>query len=331
MVSIFVSYFPSVISKFPQKVPLEKVISDFKSGLYAYNVKHVRSMLRSYGDKAYRNAKRGLPAIAFCGVFSGGHRAENLVHYNGLLVFDIDHLSESEMFDIRQKMSGDDYILSFWESPSGSGFKGLIKLSFLNVSVDVLLKECYKKAFVMVSEYFFSKYGINIDKSCSDYTRLCYVCWDEHLYFNNYSLTFDIDCSKVEHCEKEAKRNESSADRVRGEFKLVNIKGRNSSRSRKIIASIIKYLSKRNLSITCSYDEWLRVGFAIANTFNYDLGLKYFLELSRLDKNKFNELQCIEKLQECYKHGNCEISLGTIIKMAQEKGYVYEKGSSEDS
>ena len=71
-----------------------------------------------------------------------------------------------------------------------------------------------------------------------------------------------------------------------------------------------------------------RYGFA--NTFNFDLGLKYFVSLSQLDKGKFNENECKEKLLECYTSGYGEVTIGSIIEMAREKGFIY-KGSSEGS
>ena len=43
---------------------------------------------------------------------------------------------------------------------------------------------------------------------------------------------------------------------------------------------------KKDISEIKNYDEWLRVGFAIASTFNYDIGIKYYLKLSKLDPDK---------------------------------------------
>ena len=60
------------------------------------------------------------------------------------------------------------------------------------------------------------------------------------------------------------------------------------------------------------------------------MGLKYYLQLSSLDRDKFNEGECANKLVECYKSGTGEVTFGTIVDMARKKGYIV-KGSSEGS
>lgn len=313
---------------------LDKVMHDFKDGKYATQISKVREVLKAYGAEAYKEAKKGLPAIAFCGEFSGGHAKQNLIQYNNLLVFDIDHLSDEEMKTVRNQLANEIKVMAFWVSPSGNGFKGLVKVVFQNAPDSISLDDCYKKAFIEITSLFVQKYGIQLDVACSDYSRICYVCWDEHLMFREDSEALLVDCDGLIHREKKSLPRTKTFDE-RGSaylqsFVPVNVKGKNAQRSRIIVGSIIKYLTKRNLSITSTYDEWLRVGFAIASTFNYDLGLKYYLELCRLDKEKHDEEKSIEKLQECYMNGSGEITLGTIIEMARNKGYIY-KGSSEDS
>lgn len=334
MVPIIVSYFSSPKSSIAVPVVLDKVMHDFKYGKYARQIIKVREVLKVYGDEAYKEAKKNLPAIAFCGEFSGGHAKQNLIRYNNLLVFDIDHLSDEEMKTVGNQLANENKVMAFWVSPSGNGFKGLIKVVFQNVPDSTSLDDCYKKAFIDITTLFVQKYGIQLDVACSDYSRICYVCWDEQLLFREEGEALLVDCSGLVHREKKSLPRMKTLDGKESaslqSFVPVNIKGKNAQRSRIIVSSIIKFLTKRNLSITSTYNEWLRVGFAIASTFNYDLGVKYYLELCRLDKEKHDEEKSIEKLQECYMTGSGEITLGTIIEMARNKGYIY-KGSSGDS
>lgn len=324
-----VTYFSTQRSEMVQPVKLGLVLQAFRSGKYAKSIAHVREILTKEGEDAYKLAKRSLPAIAFCGEFSGGHAKENLVRYNGLLVFDIDHLSTDEMALAYSGLANNKFIYAFWISPSGNGYKGLIKISYLDVPEKLSLDACYKKAFSDVTEFFWSEFGIKLDTNCSDFSRICYVCWDEHLYVNEEADLFVVSCAGVS--EEDVKRNTKNANPAgerpinakmkAGVFKPVNVAGKNAQHDRDVVSSILKYLSKRDLSITHTYDEWLRVGFAIANTFNYDLGLKYFLAFSKLDKGLYDEAACIEKLQECYMNGRGEVTLGTIVEMARSKGY----------
>ena len=323
-----VTYYSSHKSKTVRIVKLESVLSDFKNGKYADKITEVRTVLEQQGDQKYRDAKKTLPAVAFCGEFVGGHAKDNLKRHNNLLVIDIDHLSREEMRTVYNKMASDKCILAFWVSPSGNGYKGLLRINYKDIPESISLDLCYKKAFADVSDYLMERYGIQLDTNCSDFSRICYVCSDENLYVNEKAAPFDVDCSGITSQEKKEvspsypSRRENSLI-----FKPVNIPGKNSQHDRNVISSILKYLTKRNLSITYSYDDWLRVGFAIANTFNYDIGVKYYIAFSKLDTDKFDEAKCIEKLQECYMSGRGEITLGTIVEMARSKGY---KGSSED-
>lgn len=325
-----VTFFPSITSGHTIHKKMSEVISDFSSNKYKEKILYLRNTLIINGEELYRKKKSLLPAVAFCGEFSGGHARNNIVRHNNLLVFDIDHLKEEEMVPLKQKMMGCNYITSLWTSPSGNGYKGIIQLDYQNVPMELELELKYRHAFRVIYEYFLKELQIELDKNCKDFTRLCYVCWDEDLYFNKNAEQFVIDCSEINSLKSSRKTDKikdvavSSTDK---HFKYENVKGKNSNRSREIVASIIRYLSKRNLSITNSYDDWIIVGFAIANTFNYDLGLKYFLEFSKMDKGKYNEFESIKKLQNCYNTGRGDVGIGTIIDMAQKKGYKI-KGSS---
>lgn len=84
-----VSFFPSHRSKNPKSVQLEHVLSAFKEGYFAEAISKVRAVLEQEGEPKYKEAKKSLPAIAFCGEFSGGHGKDHLVKYNNLLVFDM--------------------------------------------------------------------------------------------------------------------------------------------------------------------------------------------------------------------------------------------------
>lgn len=324
-----VTYFSTHNSRFIRPIKLEQVLLDFRSGVYADRIIHVRSVLANEGEQKYKKAKKTLPAIAFCGEFARGHAKENLVRYNNLLVFDIDHLTAEEMQRYYDRLSEDEFVYAFWVSPSGNGYKGLMKIDYQNIPEAISLDACYKKAFKDVTDYFANHLRITIDTNCSDFSRICYVCWDERLFINEQAIPFATDCKRVTEEDKKKKtvKRLGGTKAKKVVFKPVNVAGKNTQHARDVISSILKYLSKRNLSVTESYADWLRVGFAIANTFNYDLGVKYFLALSKLDKDKYNETDCIEKLQECYLNGKGDVTLGTIVEMARSKGY---KGSSGD-
>ena len=64
---------------------------------------------------------------------------------------------------------------------------------------------------------------------------------------------------------------------------------------------------------------------AIANSFTYDVGEKYFLKLSSLDKGKYSEINCKNFLLNCYETRSGVLSLSTIVYFANEKDYKTKK------
>lgn len=327
-----VTYFDSKFSKVARHVVLQQVLADFRSGKYADRIAYVRSVLEQRGEDDYREAKKQLPVISFCGEFKDGHGKVNLVRHNFLLIFDVDHLTADAMIKAAEQFRADSHILAYWVSPSGNGFKGLIRLDYQNVPATAYLNECYNKAFEDAEAYFSSQFQLTLDPNCSDFSRLCFVCCDANLYINEQAVPFEVDCSQVPLPEQKKTRKttiRTKSAQPLSTYRPANVKGKNAQHSRDVVSSIIKYLAKRNLSITSSYNEWLRVGFAIADTFNYDLGLKYYLAFCKLDKGRYDEDASHNKLLECYRKGRGDITLGTIVEMARRKGFRM-KGSSED-
>jgi hypothetical protein len=90
-----------------------------------------------------------------------------------------------------------------------------------------------------------------------------------------------------------------------------------------MISKIIGFLRVRELSITGSYESWYRVALSIANTFTFDLGRNYFLELCRLDGPEHDEEKSIHLLEYCYKNRRIgEITLSSLIYFAVKKGFI---------
>jgi hypothetical protein len=87
------------------------------------------------------------------------------------------------------------------------------------------------------------------------------------------------------------------------------------------MTDIIRHLTNKNKTITYSYEEWCKVAMAIANTFTYEIGLNYFLKLSKLDTDKFNEISCTNFLNNCYETRKGKLNFRSIIYLANQKGY----------
>lgn len=263
-----------------------------RNGTYGPLVSRLRGYLNNENKAMYDQEKRRLPAVTFSADFKIKRNRSSISSYNQLLVLDIDKLSNEEMSSLKSRFINDPYILSFWESPSKAGLKGLIHFDFVdNFSLnDVNFRHNY--AFRKVHTYILEKYGIEIDTSGSDVTRLCFFSHDPLLWVREEFESFKIAYTETEAVAvKEAVRstnyNYTAEPTANQKF---NPAGKNRQSDRTNIQTIIRYLIKRELSITCSFNNWYQIGYAIANSFTYELGVKYFLCLSKMDgKNLTNK------------------------------------------
>jgi len=112
---------------------------------------------------------------------------------------------------------------------------------------------------------------------------------------------------------------------------LHNPLNRNNQSDRKTIGAIIKFLERKNVSITTSYENWYKVAMSISNSFTYDIGLTYFKRFSAIDKDKYDEINCTNFLLNCYESRNGSIKFNSIIHLANEKGYLTKQQKKRGS
>ena len=269
------------------------------------------------GDvEMYKACKSMLPVVAFCGVFEGGHSKADLVHYNNIVVIDIDHLSEEALSTVAEQLRQDKYIFAYWKSPSGQGLKGLVRVSGGDES---RLDEHHRQAFRQLTDYFKTEYSIDIDQSGSDYSRLCYACWDEGLVVKETAGVFYVEkpvSGGVPQCKSAEKLQQTYVETATARRRKVNRKTDIDN-----VKDIIHYLQDTGRSITYEYENWMRVAYAIAATFTAKTGLSLFLQLSRQDADKYDEDACRRMLDYCYAHTNGQVTLGTIVYLARRAGY----------
>ena len=326
MLQYEVSLFPSVFSKEAGQYTLGSVLKSFASRRYAETIREARGYLQDGDAEMYKACKSMLPVVAFSGVFEGGHSKANLVHYNNIVIIDIDHLSEEELPAVIQQLQQDEYVFAYWKSPSGQGLKGLVRISSGD---EKQLDVHHRKAFRQLTEYFKTEYSIDIDQSGSDYSRLCYACWDEDLVVKQTAKIFAVDKPTKEVLEKPQLSYSSRLgdNHIYSSNHTIKHSGIHLDRQSDIdtIWDIIRYLRSTGRSITYEYENWVRVAYAIAATFSPKSGDTFFLLLSQQDAGKFDPDACRRLLDYCYKHSNGQTTFGTIIFLAKKAGYSPDK------
>lgn len=324
ILNLNISYQANTWSEISFEPTIELVLNEIKSEKHKLQIDKLRKKLKEGDKEYYDNYKKQLPAITFSATFNSKRTFDKLKIYNSLIVIDIDKLSPEELIENYNQLLNDKYVISFWHSPSGRGYKGLVAIEY-TVDDKTDLDRLHKSAFKKLSEYFLEKYNIELDKSGSDITRLCFLSHDKELIFKSSLNKFKVINDDLIVLTKKKGNKRTELNFLSTKDKLYNPYERNDQFDRKIMTDIIRYLSKKELSITYSYNEWCKVAMSIANTFTYDIGLNYFLKLSALDGTKYNEISCTNFLNNCYETRKGNINFSSIVYLANQTGYQTKK------
>lgn len=265
---------------------------------------------------SYDLLKKSLPAVTFSGVFNSQRKSSFLKSYTGLIVFDVDKLTLQEVEYYFDNIKDDDYVISIWRSPSGHGLKFIVYSEYESIF--------HKRVFAEVKQYFEKKYSIEIDKSGSDITRLCFLSYDEKMQINKSFSNFLLKNTEEIQLTTDSVLEKKSIDikSVLTSGIIVPDKTFNVKKDKELINKIYHFLLKRNLSITESYDKWIKVAYVISDNFPYTVGKQMFLKLCELDKNAHDGDKSLSLINSSYRTiKQSPLSIGTIIFLAQEKGY----------
>jgi hypothetical protein len=289
-------------------------IIDFLNQIRNENQKKKITQLREYlknNKRKYDDEKTLLPSVTFSGLFNDRRTIETMQEYNTLCVIDIDHVSEINIQELLKKFYFDPYIISYWLSPSGKGIKGLVKFKYLTCPDKLNYTDYHRYAFTLLKKYMQNQYNTEIDKSGSDITRLCFISSDSNLLVKDKIEEFEIGDVIISPATTPKKNRIKTSSYFILKEHLYPV-GRNKPEKRNEIQKMIKFLKRKNISITNDYESWFRIAYAISNTFTYDIGKNYFLQLCRLDGARHDEEKSINMLQYCYVNSKHNISFGTI-------------------
>jgi len=156
-------------------VKMSSVLKAIRDGRYKEQVLAVREA-KAIGDKdSVKDLKFRLPAVTWSGVFEE-REDDAIIVYNKLMVIDIDDITEKRLEKLKEEMKLNPWVYSFFDGPT----KGVKVLVF----IDSDIKWHNYHAFIHLESAFMELYGIQIDKSGKNASRLCFVSYDPELYVN---------------------------------------------------------------------------------------------------------------------------------------------------
>lgn len=331
--NIQVSFYKSVWGEKYKDLSLGRVLHGIRICAYGNEVNAARACLFNGNKVGYDKIKSGLPAVTFCGTFAKGHKADECTHYNNILVIDIDKLDEFQFESTRECLMQDPYVVAFWVSPSGKGFKGLVMLKYSNDLMELNLKDRHKAAFRSFFAYLLANYNIELDASGKDICRLCYMSADKNIVVKEQAELFFVkaETPKEDSCEKTTKDSKKTTviktvdpkswNEIYGKATNYAYNGQN----RSVLTYIYKKLRKKNVSITDTWENWVKVAFSIASSVHPVIGRKIFMDFCQLDGARHDEAKSEHLIWDAYSKNQGKCSLNTIIYLARQKGVVLDR------
>ncbi|MBR6846840.1 MAG: virulence protein E [Bacteroidales bacterium] len=144
--------------------------------------------LRTIKDDRYRRQYKAnkFDYCTFSGIFSA-RTDKAIIQHSGLICLDFDHLKDVEA--IFEALKEDTYFetLLLFRSPSGDGLKWVISFhdSYFRYGKDGESYSDYQvRFFAGLYNYIFNHYDVEVDRSCRNLSRACFLPHDPAAYLN---------------------------------------------------------------------------------------------------------------------------------------------------
>ena len=332
LLALPVSLQPKIWLPIEQEISIEDVLNRIQSGQLEAEINQIRQFLRDGELESFAMYKRSLPAVTFCGLFDHQRKTENLKNYNYVLVLDIDKLSAEELDQVGSVLEQDPYVFAYWLSPSGNGFKGLVTLEYKFEVKKQSIALSHKKAFQKLAGYFWEAYGLSLDESGCDITRLCFLSSDPDLVIKQQATPFVVDAVDMRSGfttaarQTAVKKDKAATDKdleIQEDKRLLQYK--NKPEEKALMEDVLHYLKENNLSITASYEQWYKVAYALAEAFTYKVGLQYYLELCAMDGPGYDHQASEQMFHYCYKNADGRIKLNSLLFFAGKSGFKQDR------
>lgn len=239
-------------------------------------------------DDEYKKAKEGAPCVTLSGTFES-RGAKHLIKHSGLILMDIDAKDNEQKYldSFIENAKDDEYIHVIHRSIGGEGFAVIFKIN----------PDKHLESFQNLEIYLAQKYNLISDKSCKDVSRLRFVSHDPDLKMNANAKIWDkFDLLKP---EKPKRKYTGSKPEIKN------------------VVRIAHELTEKNPTVLDSYEDWIKIGFALVNGFGED-GRDVFHILSQ-SSEKYDEKATDEKYSSLMTDAEGErVTMGSFFKLAKD-------------
>jgi hypothetical protein len=270
-------------------IDINQLVEIIKNGYIKKEIKTLRQAKTL--DEAKDLKLKSIPAVTVSGIFK--HRDHNgLVTHSGLIQIDIDELDDYDK--LFSKLCKDKYTYVCFRSPRGKGIKVIFK-----INPD---EKTHRFQYDAIEYYFKKRYDVGIDSACKDVPRPMLLSYDPDIFCNPYAKRFE----KVFDPPKPKKKK----------LKPDALKRSSNQSTSESVESLIHELETNGIDITEAYEDWIKVGYALATEFG-EGGRDYFNRISSL-YNGFNQDECDKKYTQLLKSNNQSTHIGSLFFIARK-------------
>lgn len=298
--SRLISAFSNAFQQTPSgTMTVETFLHGVQSGQWRRQVETVRAL--SDTDQI-KEAKKRVPAVAPSALFSGRRGIAYVQQHSGFINLDLDNKENPGIAEpaARARVYADQFVFAGHVSVSGHGLS-------LYVQIDPAQHEA---AFLQLEAYFLEAWSVHVDPACKDVSRLRFVSYDPAVYRNPEARLFRIRRKSFSPAQRPARR---PVDRAAAP---VGYQG-----SGQYFEAILSQILAAGRDLTGGYDEWLKIGFAIASEYG-EAGRHYFHEISQFHPG-YKPTEADRQFTRCLQAGRAGITISTFYYMAKQAGFTF--------
>ena len=235
---VTVSYYESINTKYPTRANLYDLLTTAR---YKNPVMAVREELDT---KRKKELKIRLPTFTPSGLFQKAG-ADSLIEHTGLICIDIDRKDNLnvECYDsLKERLGKLPYVAFCGRSVSGEGYYAIIPIAY----PDKFLRHfrCLQQDFDIM--------GIIIDPACCDVSRKRFVSYDPNPHINHNAKIYEGLIEEPPIVDRHTINYSSPSY---------------STDLSKDVYNYIRIIEQKEVDITKGYSNWIRIGYALFNTF----------------------------------------------------------------
>ena len=271
-----------------EDVSLIQFLDDIKSGRWKDEVAQIRKIANR--DERKKAKLSMLPGVTISGTFSCKND-KGLIKHSSLICIDHDE-NDPDPKTTKEKLKTDPYIFFTFVSVSGRDLASIFKID----------PNKHRESFNTIKEYLKSKYGIGVDE-CKAVSHARYVSYDPDIYVNWNSKVL---------VAKQTKQIKSK--RATGTPRLNTDKELEAQ-----VEFVVKQVEKKKIVLgDDSYDNWLRIAFALSDGLG-EAGRPYFRRVSSMS-DKYDKEECDKQYDDCLKGEKTDdnITIATLFRYAKE-------------